>query len=497
MKKLLASGAAALLALGGLVATAAPASAHTPRVTADCAGLEVRLTQYSDKANSVVVKVDGKVVKDESFKRSWSTSYAFPDTSVGHSWELSVKASDGKQFDFSDDGATPPCAGAPTPKPGKEVGLYVYKKNDAAKPASWTNSGTQTLVASKPGTEWYTTFPTVLPAEVCGEGWAVQQDRVKQNGSFEWPATITPPTSALGGVLIDSKHHDLGDLIEVPACAVEPAPLTPSRPTKPAPETPAKPVTPVVPTVGDVCTPAGRTVDAPQDTSEITYERAGDTIVARPAAGYELAAAEGYVLAEDGTSATFAIDQDAAECALIPGDIGAVCEADTPYLGYEVFLPEGYVADSDRPLTITFLHPGDGEDYTVEGLPLDGTLLWPGASAGEPRAWPGWERQADGTYTETDGNYAWTRAGVEVHFEVNPGYSTTVSYPAATAACANPRILAATGPLDGPATPVSAEAQGGPSLAATGATAGAAAFLAVLLVGGGAGIVWARRRANA
>lgn len=51
--------------------------------------------------------------------------------------------------------------------------------------------------------------------------------------------------------------------------------------------------------------------------------------------------------------------------------------------------------------------------------------------------------------------------------------------------------------LDGPATPVSAETPSGPSLAATGATAGAVGFLALLLVGGGAGIVWARRRANA
>ncbi|MFF3065456.1 hypothetical protein ACFVQ3_12925 [Oerskovia sp. NPDC057915] len=494
MKKLLASGAAALLALGGLVATAAPASAHTPRVTADCSGLAVDLRAYSDNANSVVVKVDGKVVKDESFKRSWTTTYTFPDTTVGHSWEVVVKASDGKRYDFSDDGTTEACTGPSTPKPGKEVGLYVYEKTDPTKPASWTNSGPQTLVDHRPGNEWYTTFPTDLPAEVCGDGWAVQQDRVKPKGPFTWPETITPPTSALGGVLIDSKHHDLGDLVEVPACDQE---TTPPRPSKPAPEVPLTPVTPVVPTVGDVCTAEGQDVDLPASTDEITYERSGDTVVARPAAGRTLAAVEGYALAEDGSSATFTIDATAVDCALVPGEIGAVCEADTPYLGYEVFLPEGYVADSDRPLSITFLNPGEGEDYTVEGLPLDGTLLWPGASATEPLSWPGWERQADGTYTETDGNYAWTRSGVQVLFEVNPGWSTTVSYPEATAACANPRILAATGPLEGPATPVSAEKPAGPSLAATGATVGGAAFLALLLVGGGAGIIWARRRANA
>lgn len=494
MKKLLASGAAALLALGGLVATAAPASAHTPRVTADCSGLEVDLRAYSDNANSVVVKVDGETVKKDTFKRSYATSYTFTDTTVGHSWEVVVKASDGKRYDFSDNGRTQPCAGTSTPKPGKEVGLYVYKKNDPTKPASWGNSGPQTLVDHKPGTEWYTTFPTDLPTEVCGDGWAVQQDRVRQDGTFAWPGTITPPTSALGGVLVDSKHHNLGDLIEVPACEQE---TVPPRPSKPAPETPAEPVTPVVPTVGDVCTAEGQDVDLPTDTDEVTYERSGDTVVARPAAGRTLAAVEGYVLAEDGSSATFTIDRTAADCALVPGEIGAVCEADTPYLGYEVFLPEGYVADSDRPLSITFLNPGEGEDYTVEGLPLDGTLLWPGASASEPLSWPGWERQADGTYTETDGNYAWTRSGVEVLFEVNPGWSTTVSYPEATEACANPRVLAATGPLEGPATPVSAEKPSGPSLAATGATVGGAAFLALLLVGGGAGIIWARRRANA
>jgi len=497
----MASGAAALLALGGLVATAAPASAHTPRVTTTCTGLEVKLSAYSDKANTVVVKVDGKVVKDESFKRSWSTSYAFPDTSVGHTWELVVKAADGSRYDVSDGGKTQPCATTPTPKPkpGNEVGLYLYEKTDPTRPASWENSGPQTLLDHKPGNEWYTTFPTDLPAEVCGDGWAVQQDRVRQNGTFVWPEKITPPTSALGGVLVDSKHHDLDVLIEVPPCTE--VPPTQPRP-QPEPESPAKPVAPVVPRVADVCTPAGRTVDTPQSTAEITYEHSGDAIVARPAAGYELTETAGYVLAADGASATFAIVQDAAECALTPGDIGAVCEADTPYLGYEVFLPEGYVAQSETPLSITFLHPSGGQDHTVEGLPLDGRLLWPGASAGEPRAWPGFERQADGTYTETDGNFAWTRAGVEVRFEVNPGYSTTVSYPPATSACASPRVLAATGPLDGPATPgaatpVNAVKPAGPSLAATGATVGGAAFLALLLVGGGTAVMWARRRTNA
>ncbi|MFD6165654.1 hypothetical protein ACFWFR_10725 [Oerskovia sp. NPDC060287] len=491
MKKLLASTAASLLALGGLVATAAPASAHTPQVSATCTGLDLSLKAYSAKDNTVTVKVDGKVVKDETFQRSYSTSYAFPDSSVAHSWEIVVRASDGKKYDFAQQGKTTPCVSAPTS--GNEVGIYVYKKNDPAKPAAWENSGPQTLVDHKPGTEWYTTFPSDLPREVCGDGWAVQQDRIRQDGTFVWPETITPPKSALGGVLTGSKHHDLDDLVEVPECAEETVPpAEPETPVAPEPEEPSLTfVPPVAPTILEVCGTDDERFVLPESTEQISYARTDGAIVAHAGDGVALGESAGYVLAKDGRSASFLIDPElgAQECVLTPGEIGAVCEADTPYLGYEVFLPEGYEADSDRPLSITFLNPGEGEDYTVEGLPLDGRILWPGASADEPRAWPGWERQSDGTYVETDGNFAWTRSDVEVLFQVNPDYSTTVRYPEGTASCANPPVAAAPGP-------VSAEAPSGPSLAATGATAGAAGFLALLLVGGGAALVWARRRAN-
>ena len=137
-------------------------------------------------------------------------------------------------------------------------------------------------------------------------------------------------------------------------------------------------------------------------------------------------------------------------CPLVPGAIDAVCVGDVPYLGYGLTLPEGFVADSETPVTITFLNP-DGEDYVVTGQPLSGSLLWPGASAGEPKMWPGWEL-VDGEYAQTDGNFAWTREGVTVRFDVNPTYSTEVEYPEASAECANPPIGSGDEPTPG-ATP--------------------------------------------
>ena len=83
----------------------------------------------------------------------------------------------------------------------------------------------------------------------------------------------------------------------------------------------------------------------------------------------------------------------------------------SPWLGYAI-----------TECRITFLNP-EGENYVVKNQPLDGELLWPGASATAPKMWPGWEL-VDGEYVKTDGNYDWTREGVTVRFEVNPSYCT-------------------------------------------------------------------------
>lgn len=182
-------------------------------------------------------------------------------------------------------------------------------------------------------------------------------------------------------------------------------------------------------------------------------------------------------------------EEPPADPELVPGDILAVCQGDVPYLAYDVELPEGYTTDDAAPVTITFVNP-TGDDYVVTDQPLQGSLLWPGASAAEPKMWPGWAL-VDGKYTKTDGNFQWTREGVTVKFEVNPSYETTVTYPQATALCANPASTTSV-----PVTTPAADPSDPKALAVTGSVfqAGWLAAGAIALLAGVALTVYTARR---
>ncbi|WP_402468666.1 LPXTG cell wall anchor domain-containing protein [Isoptericola aurantiacus] len=261
-------------------------------------------------------------------------------------------------------------------------------------------------------------------------------------------------------------------------------------------------VQPEAPEVVDLCGVENDDVTVPESTEEITYSSTDDGILATAGEGFTLGdLPEGYQSVDE-SSALFPVSEQSftdAECALVPGDIAAVCESAVPYLAYEVSLPEGVEVDDENPLTVTFLNP-NGENHVTSGLPLSGSLLWPGASATEPLQWPGWELLEDGTYAETDGNFAWTREGVEVLFEVNPDYSTVVEYPEASETCANPPAgeaeqVVAVEPSDEPSAEPSAEVAAAQSeLPRTGATVGVAAGAALLLVAGGVALFLVRRR---
>ncbi|WP_251152961.1 hypothetical protein [Cellulosimicrobium sp. Marseille-Q4280] len=503
MKRLLAGALTTALALGGLlVATAAPASAHTPDVRADCESLDVRLWAYAKKGNEVTVVVDGTTVAEERFGRSYEASFEL-DPTVDHSWSISVDASDDSRFDWSDEGTTTACA--PVEGDEVQVGIYLYPKLDAAKPAAWENSGEQELLGTKTLTlsedelrndqHWFTELPetTLLDDVDLCLGWGVQQDLLRGGpDEYTMPQNITyPDGSSMDGRLVDWTHQELSDLgVELPAaedCATPPVPPAEDldEPVVVVPEAPA-PVT--------VCGADSTSLVAPANTADVTYLVTDAGILATPTEGRifgdDLA---GYTATDDGL--LYPVDQllpTAEECALVPGAIEAVCEADVPYLGYAVALPEGVEAEGDTPLTITFLHPSGGEDYVVTEQPLSGSILWPGASATEPKQWPGYVRNEDGSYTQTEGNFAWTREGVQVLFEVNPSYQTVVDYPPASSECANP-----------PVAPVAAEdvtlvsAGDDDQLASTGATVAGAATFAVLLVAGGALVFWLRRRVQA
>ncbi len=132
---------------------------------------------------------------------------------------------------------------APAPTPLFGVALYVYKKVDVAKPASWANAGPQRLVladvdnTSRDANKWWTSLdPASLPGDVCGPGWAVQQDKVSFTGSFSFPATITPPVDNIGWPpLYDAKHQELSSLVKVPNCPGASAAVTVTPATCAAP----------------------------------------------------------------------------------------------------------------------------------------------------------------------------------------------------------------------------------------------------------------------
>lgn len=112
-----------------------------------------------------------------------------------------------------------------------EVAFYVYPKLDPTAPASWPNSGVHDLIVSVNGDEWFTEFPGVLPAYVCGPGWGVQQDKVSHDGSFVWPESIEYPHDNIGWPPIyDAQHSDLETYIAVPDCVQVTETPTPVEP---------------------------------------------------------------------------------------------------------------------------------------------------------------------------------------------------------------------------------------------------------------------------
>ena len=112
-----------------------------------------------------------------------------------------------------------------------EVAFYLYKKLDPTEPAAWENSGLQNLIIAVPGTDWFNAFPGELPARVCGDGWAVQQDKVKHDGTFAWPETIEFPHDNIGWPPIyAAQHSELSEFVAVPDCVTStpvPEPVVP------------------------------------------------------------------------------------------------------------------------------------------------------------------------------------------------------------------------------------------------------------------------------
>lgn len=239
--KILAAVSTAALALGIVGVVAAPASAHLNSITAtaSCSNdyqwtIDWAVTNSETNRDEVITaSSDESVVALQSPVAAGSTAHFsqivasptdvtlnltghWPSDNVTHQDSGNIAASA-----FVGDCIAPP----PVPVDHYEVALYLYHKTDPTKPASWENSGPQTFISSKPsdtepGNTWFTQFPGNLPAEVCGDGWAVQQDKVHYVDTWAgWPGTITYPNDNIGWPPIyDAKHDDLSTLVEVPDC---------------------------------------------------------------------------------------------------------------------------------------------------------------------------------------------------------------------------------------------------------------------------------------
>ena len=130
-----------------------------------------------------------------------------------------------------------------------------------------------------------------------------------------------------------------------------------------------------------------------------------------------------------------------------------------------------------QPATVTFIDlDGNAVETQTATYQAGATVrfVYPGASvdaAGNPVDWPGWV--FDGDEWVTDPSDSHLRDGLTVVVEVNPTATATVSYPPATAACANPPTV-----VD-PPTP-----QG--QLPQTGSSTGVLAIIASALLAAGA-----------
>ncbi|MET4059680.1 LPXTG-motif cell wall-anchored protein [Arthrobacter sp. UYP6] len=166
------------------------------------------------------------------------------------------------------------------PVVSQEVGAYVYLKVDPAKPAAWENSGPQRLLITEKGTDWFEDLISLLPADFCGPGWAIQQDKLDITGDFTWPETIVYPDSFTpNATLTANRHDDLEVYGQVPDC--EPKP---EGPPVPAPEPTPTPDPKPTPEPTPEPTPTPDPKPTPEPTPEPTVPAEDPTVPPTPPA---------------------------------------------------------------------------------------------------------------------------------------------------------------------------------------------------------------------
>ncbi|WP_022888473.1 hypothetical protein [Agromyces italicus] len=194
------------------------------------------------------------------------------------------------------------------------------------------------------------------------------------------------------------------------------------------------------PTFSDVCGPDNEKVSHPGDTELVTWAKSEKdgvvTVTATAAPGNTFA--QGPVVVW-----TYTLDDEPCIAPALDGSVATgVCEADAPWISYKVSLTDPDDQATSREVSLVL---SDGEHTETIALGtlndagvLEGRTLWPGASVddeGNATGWPGWKQLDDGTWVETDDNFAWTRDLTTAKFVVNPELEVDLAYPPATPDC--------------------------------------------------------------
>lgn len=201
------------------------------------------------------------------------------------------------------------------------TGVYVYRKADASKPASWRNSTQQYLVKTVPGARraalTLAEVQAVVP-DVCGDGWGVQADQAYGGPDVftTRPAPAYPHDTLGRPPVFHAEHRELADLVEVPACgapadqaadaqvAVEAAPMCPIETPSPTPGTTTTPAP--TPSASPTSAPTATTSPAPTESpaavtpTPTAAARSDEHVVTAVLAAEE---EHGAVLASTGASA--------------------------------------------------------------------------------------------------------------------------------------------------------------------------------------------------
>jgi len=253
------------------------------------------------------------------------------------------------------------------------------------------------------------------------------------------------------------------------------------------------------PTFSDVCGPDNEQLTVPADTDTIDWAQAEQAGVITVTA----TAKPGYTFEQgDVVTWTYTLDDEACAEPSLDGSVATgTCIADAPWIFYDITLtdPDQQATSHDASLVLS-----DGTNTETIALgaiddsgKLQGKVLWPGASVddeGNANGWPGWKQLDDGTWVETDGNFAWTRALTSAELIVNPELKVALAYPPATPDCIAAPPVDPENPTE-PTDPATPAASGSQDLAETGFAGTSIAIAAgVIVLAGIAFVVVARLR---